>query len=576
MKREVKTESLTKYLFDAPKWQASLAAIILLGFAVDGVVFLASGEMRGIGFAFSIPAVAALILTKPFVSATARQEFTWNRSGLLALAGEVFMLLWMFTGIFLGAGFAYVFGVGFILAIRLVVLAAVADYRFGRMYAPAAIQTFAGAVVGVWFFGPEFVIPAVVSIIVFSIGVIGFLLLFDLPMKRTSGVGAMHFVNAFLAHLTNGSNDLEEYFHHISEYVSVPETTFFFKRSGKPDVWFVIPNLHPGPMAEIGGSNFPKVLHDTFAADAILLVSHGCASHDLNLISNRETKTIAKAIQTTRDSVVYTDMASRPVRTKHGTVSILSQRFGNSLLMVTTRSPEMTEDMDYSIGRIVMGESKGRYENVGFVDAHNCMTSVTNIIYPSTKTGNEFIAGADEAMNLMLDVKMHPFSVGAAQVIPPFERSEGFADMGIIAMVTDVDGIKTAYILFDGNNVHLGVREILRSAVLGLGLDEVEILTTDSHVVNSVSGRNPIGDAVSPGEIIPYVSEAVLKAVEDLSPASGGAATGICEEVEVFGPSRIVQLTSTVNAIVTNLLPLATLLQTTAFLLIMVVCMIVL
>jgi len=576
MKREVKTESLTKYLFDAPKWQVSLAAIILLGLAVDGVVFLFTGEMRGIGFAFSIPAVVALILTKPIVSATARQEFTWNRSGLLALAGEVFMLLWMITGIFLGAGFAYVFGVGFILAIRLIVLTAVADYRFGRMYGPAAIQTFAGAVVGVWFFGPEFIIPAVVSVIAFTIGVISFLLLFDLPMKRTSGVGAMHFVNAFLAHLTNGSNDLEEYFHHISEYVSVPETTFFFRRAGKPDVWFVIPNLHPGPMAEIGGSNFPKVLHDTFADDAILLVSHGCASHDLNLISNRETKTIAKAIQTTRDSVVYSSVASLPVRTTHGTVSILSQRFGDSLLMITTRSPEMTEDMDYSIGRIVMGESKGRYEHVGFVDAHNCMTSVTNIIYPSTKTGNEFIAGADEAMNQMLDVKMQPFSIGVAQVIPPFGRSEGFADMGIIAMVTDVGGIKTAYILFEGNNVQLGVREILRSAVLGLGLDEVEILTTDSHVVNSVSGRNPIGDAVSPGAIIPYVSEAVLKAVEDLSPATGGAATGICEEVEVFGPSRIVQLTSTVNAIVTNLLPLATLLLTTAFLLIMVVCMIVL
>ena len=369
---------------------------------------------------------------------------------------------------------------------------------------------------------------------------------------------------------------MEEYFHHISEYVSVPETTFFFKRSGKPDIWFVIPNLHPGPMAEIGGSNFPKILHDVFADEAVVIVSHGCTSHDLNLISNRETKSITRAIRESLDSVEYTGLASRPVRTRFGTVSILSQRFGDSLLMITTRSPEMTEDMDYSIGRIVMGVSKGRYKNIGFVDAHNCMTSVTNIIYPSTKTGNEFISGADEAMNGMLDAEMLPFSVGAAQVIPPFSRGEGFADMGILAMVTEVGGVKTAYVLFDANNVQMGVREILQSAVLGLGIDEVEIMTTDSHVVNSVSGRNPIGDAVSPSEIIPYVSEAVLKAVEDLSPASGGAATNMCEEVEVFGPSRIVQLTSTVNAIVTNLLPLATLLLTTAFLLIMVVCMIVL
>ncbi len=576
MIREIKTESLTKYMFDAPKWWQSLIVIILLGFAVDGIIFLLTGELSWMGLAVSIPGVAALVLTKPLVSAFARQEFTWNRSGLLALASEIFMLFWMILAIWFEPAFAYVFSIGFILSIRLVVLAAVADFRYTRMYAPAVIQTFAGFVTGVWFFGTGFIIPAVVSICVFSLCVVVFLELFDLPMKRLSGVGAMEFVNAFLGHLTNGSNDLEDYFHHISEYVSIPETTFFFRREGKKDVWFVVPNLHPGPMAEVGGSNFPKILHDDFLDEAMVLVSHGCASHDLNLISNKETVNITKAIRGSLDKVRYQTTASRPVRSRSGTVSILSQRFGDALLMVTTRAPEMTEDMDYSIGRIVMGESMGRYKNVGFVDAHNCMTDVTKIIYASTKTGNEFISGADQAMNDLLDAEMLPFSVGAAQVIPPFGRAEGFGDMGIIAMVTDVAGVKTAYVLFDGNNVQGGTRDIFRNTILGLGLDEAEILTTDCHVVNSVSGRNPIGDAVKPDEILPYVTEAVLKAIEDLSPAEGGAAMGICEEVEVFGPSRIVQLTSTVNAIVTNLMPFAVLLLMVAFLLILVVCMMVL
>ena len=576
MKREVQTESLTKYLFSAPKWWLSLLIMILLGFVVDGIMFLISGEMRWMGFAFSIPGVAALLLTKPLTSAFGREEFSWDRSGLLALASEIFMLFWMIIGIWLEPTFAYVFGIGFILAIRLIVLAAVADYRYGRMYAPAAVQTFTGAVVGVWFFGTGFIIPAIVSILTFTLCVVIFLELFDLPMKRTSGVGGMMFVNAFLANLTNGSNALEEYFHHISEYVSVPETTFFFRREGKKDIWFVVPNLHPGPMAEIGGSNFPKILHDDFADDALVLVSHGCASHDLNLISNSETVKITKAIRDSLDQITYQGTASRPLRTRCGTVSILSQKFGDSLLMVTTRCPEMTEDMEYSIGRIVMGESKGRYSHVGFVDAHNCMTKVTTIIYASTKTGNEFISGADEVMNRLQKEEMLPFSVGAAQVIPPFGRAVGFGDMGIITMVTDVAGVKTAYVLFDGNNVHEGARDELRNAILGLGIDEAEIMTTDTHVVNSVSGRNPIGAAVSVEEITPYVSESVLKAVGDLSPATCGASTGICEEVEVFGPSRIVQLMYTVNGIVTNLLPFAILLLLVAFLLILVVCMIVL
>ena len=578
MKRKIRAlqpETLTRFMFRAPKWWVSLLCIFAIGILIDLIVYVLGFEI-GLGFAFSVPAAVGFLTTKPLVDVLGRQEFTWNRSAMLALAGVLFSIGWLIVGPILGVPFAYVFGLGYVFAIRMIVLVAVVDYRIPRMILPAATQTLAAAVCGLVLFGTDLIMPLIVSVGTFGVCVCVFLTIFDIPLKRSCGLSGMHFVNVFLGHLTNGSNDMEGYFRKISDFVSVPVTTFFFRREKKKDIWFVVPNLHPGPMSDIGGSNFPNLLFKEFSDEATLLVSHGCASHDLNMISNNETTKIADAIRKSLPKAVFSDEASRPVRSRCGNVSILSQKFGDSLLMVTTRSPKMTEDMDYSIGRIVMGEGKLRYGNVGFVDAHNCMTNATKIIYPSTKAGNEFITGGTAALCNMENAEMFPLKAGVSHLELPFDRDSGFGDTGIVTLVTEAGGERTAYVLFDGNNVEAGVREILRDAVLAEGFTECEILTTDSHVVNSMSGRNPVGLEVDSAEIVPFVLDSIKRAVDDLSPASVGAATEICEEVEVFGPGKMIQLTSIVSGIVSTLIPLCILFLLVAFFAVLVVCMIVL
>ncbi|MDV0444215.1 DUF2070 family protein [Methanorbis rubei] len=575
MATEAKTENLSKYLFSAPVWWQSLIIILVIGALVDAVGYLVrvpGGMMYGTVFA--VAAVIALFLTKPLVDLLGTEKLTWNRSALVALAGMIFSLFWMLIGLVLDAALAYVFGLGFILAIRLLVLTAISDYRIVRMYLPAAVQTIAGVILGVYLFGTSYLLPAVLSIVIFSIGIISFLILFDRPLRKAHGISAMQFINAFLAHLTDGSKSLEDYFRTIGEAVTVPETSFFFRRQGKKDILFVVPNLHPGPLSEVGGGNYPKHLHDEFSENETVFISHGCATHDFNLVSEDECEKIADAINETRKSLAYTPVATLPMRTNFGTVSVLSQRFGNSILLVTTRSPEMTEDLDYSVGAIVMAEGHHWYENIGFVDAHNCMVEVTSVVLPASKTGAEYITASRNAMELQSDAELAEFSVGVSHKILPFSREEGFGDMGVLVMVTEVLGAKTAYVLFDGNNVHMGVREVLRNAVIGLGLNEAEILTTDSHVVNTISGRNPVGMAVSPEQILPHLLEAVLEAIADLSPAEAAVATGLCRDVEVFGTTRTVQLSSTVNAMVTNLLPLSVLLLLVSFLVTLLIFMI--
>lgn len=588
---EVRQESVTRFMFKAPKIPVAILIILVLSLAIDitcmfvgfkidtgftHTVTIFGQDLFFFGLAFSVPALISILLTKPVLNSVAKDAiFTWRRSGLLALACDISMIILMISAVALGADFAYVFGIGFIFGLRLFVLCGVVDYRARIMLVPALIQPVAGFIIGILFFGQGFAVPAIVSLTIFGFFMTVLVNLIDLPLKKTCGISGMEFANMYMQ-MNDGKNSMEEYLRRISEPVSVPATTFFFKREAKSDVWFVVPNLHPGPMADIGGSNFPKLVHDHFEDEAVVLVSHGCASHDLNLISNRETSKIIDAVTKSKKGAVYSGEASRPVRSRFGAVSILSQRFGDSILMVTTRSPEMTEDMDYSIGRIVMGEGRGKYRNIGFVDAHNCMHSKGHIIYPSTEEGNEFISGAVEAFDSMLCESMHPLKVGVSSVKLPFSRDQGFGDMELITMVTEAGSLKTAFVLLDGNNVKAGVRDVLRDEVLKLGVDEAEILSTDTHVVNALSGMNPVGLNVSADEMMPYIADSVKKAIADLDYAEVGSATEICKDVNVFGPGKITQLTALAGSIITNIPIYLLSITVISFLTVMLVCWVVL
>ncbi|HJJ28941.1 MAG TPA: DUF2070 family protein [Methanocorpusculum sp.] len=552
---EFTPEKLTRFFFRAYPWWVCLILILVIGAIVEFFIWFFNGP-RLFGLALAIPALFGLLLTKPLANLFGKNQFRWKYSGMLSLVSEAFCALLLMLSAFSELLFAFVLGAGFILFVRLFVLCGVVNHKSSKMLPAAAVQPLAAVICGVWFFGVAGLVCGLISLIIFGAAMVLFIWLFDLPLKKSLGINGMEFANVYFDQMLYGRNDMEVYLQKITELAIVPETTFFFTRENKKDIWFVVPNLHPGPLADIGGSNFPKILHDQLADRAEVVVSHGSASHDMNLISNDETDKIRDAILQTTDSVVYSEGASFVQRTKFGNVSILSQKFGNSLLMVTTRSPEMTEDLDYPLGRIILGEARHLYDNMGLVDAHNCMPAATHVFYPGTEEGTEFILGAREAMEKIKSAPLWPFKAGVANKELPFDRAEGFGDMGISVFVTEVKNRKTAYIVFDGNNVEAGVREVLRDAALEL-VDEAEILTTDTHVVNSLTSRNPVGMVIPAEDIVPYVLETLREAIADLAPAKGGAATGICRDVKVFGPGKFAKIASYVTGLVMTMAPYA-------------------
>jgi len=567
MPSDVKLERLSKYLFTAPSWQRSLLIIVVLGLIIDAATSRGFTDFTFTGtIAFTFPALLAFFLTKPLVELIGK-PMTWNRSALLAMSCTIFSVIITLVA-FIAAPqlipFFYAFAFGFTFALRLLVLVAIADYRISRMLIPAATQSIGAIIAGMWLFTLNYYLFGLFVLVIFGILAGIFIWLIDRPLYRAFHVRGLNFINALLAHLTDGSKSLEDFFREIGEEVFVPQVSFFFRRDSGTDVIVTIPNVHPGPMGEIGGGNLPKLIHNSFGEET--LVPHGCATHDFNLVSESEIEKIVAAVKKSREGVGYSGLASRSGRVACGSVSLLCQRFGDSILIVGTRSPEMTEDLDISIGMTIMAEGHRFYPNIGLIDAHNCMTYLAGAVLPATLTATEYFKGSVRAMQEFQAAEMVSFRIGVSHHTVPFSRDEGFGDLGIQTLVVEAGGQKTAYILLDGNNIAAGVREELRDTALGY-VDDAEIMTTDTHVVNTITGKNPIGQNVPAEQIIPHIRESIGQAISDLGPAECAAATAECERVVVFGSNRIAQLASTVNAMLIFIAPLSIAVVLLAFLL---------
>lgn len=564
---DVRLANLARFVFSAPSWRRSMVIAVVLGLFVDIGSYSLGGPVRLFGtVAFTLPTLVAFLLTKPLVEVSDR-PLTWNRSALLAAASMIFMVLITMPAVLPARGLVplvYACAIGFAFGLRLLVLVAVSDYRVLHMIVPASTQAVVGVAVGTWLFGTAFLSLAVLLMGVFLLGFSVLIWLIERPLHRAFGIHGLSFLNAFIAHLTDGSRAMEGFFREIGESVTVPETSFFFRRAGRPDLVVTIPNVHPGPMGEIGGGNIPV----RFAAEfeESVMVPHGCATHDFNLVSEDEIRKLVDGVQATKPGLVFGGGASRAVRRTSGSVHLLCQRFGDALLVVSTRAPLTTEDLDFSFAPIFEAEGRRRFSALGFVDAHNCMAAISGPVLPGTPVGAEYQRGVREAVDAMPGEPCGPFAVGYGRKPVPFSRVQGFGDLGVQVLVVEAEGQRTAYVLLDGNNMVEGVRDALVERCLEL-VDETEIMTTDSHVVNTVTGKNPIGQAVPVGELAPVLERALRAALADLAPATVAASTAWCEGVVVFGSTRITQLAATVNAMLVFVAPLSLAILLLAFVL---------
>ncbi|MFB6171905.1 MAG: DUF2070 family protein [Haloarculaceae archaeon] len=593
--------ALSRFIFRAPSWYSSLAFALfiaaLAGIAAFDSRFVLEDAWQGVFFV-GIPTVVASVLT-PWVDRRLGGQLTPNRASLLALTCEL-LLVALITGAGVAAaltplsqGFVFdvlVAALASVFAFRLLIVMAVSRNSMLVAAVPASIQTLAAAVllfiysgtvryfeVGgtlvetflsrpekappeLWVIGPgDFVLLAVMCLL-YAASVWLFLSALDRPWRAGMGVSVIDFLQGFIGHIAEGTRELEDFFEQLGEEAIVPVTVLSFRRSDDTEkARFVLPMIHPGPMGDIGGGNLPQRI--ATRAEGLAFPPHATAGHDFNLVTEREVDTIIETAARAHDSIEYHEDAAPSVRTEAGEAKVLGQAFGDSTLLVSTYSPSFADDVDYAVGLSAMAEARGTgLDEVMLVDAHNCNNGLEGEdlghVVPGSQRSFDLIEAAQDAGRRLADVERRPFRLGTAWERTDWTPQEGIGPLGVRVAVVEVGDQRTGYVLVDGNNMEPGLRDRLVAALTDEGLDQVEVMTTDTHVVNTVESTNQVGDAVPPADLLALVTDLVERASADLEPVSAGMASERAR-VTVFGNDRTEALASHANAVISLGVPLA-------------------
>ena len=554
---EETTAGLMKYVFAAPRWKNTIPVTLALSLVVGAGVFnfgWRENLLAGL-ILIGVPAVLAAAFTHP-LARLLQGTMTVNRSALLAFVGAVIISVFCVVGALISFAIgwqltisAYVMSLGAVFAFRILVLIAITQKSFVRNLVPASLQTVFGALFLLLFGATGYVVNLVAISVVFTLGALVIIRYVDAPLRKSFGVSGMDFIRSYIAQTVEGAPGMEDFFKKIGEAVEVPVTTLSFRTNERLKATFVVPAVHPGPVGEIGGGNLPVRIVNNLDDGGEIFVPHGTATHDFNLVSATESLKIVEAAARAVENTQYSADASKSIRVQKGAIKLLAQRFGDSVLFVSTLSPESTEDIEYGLGLVANAEARTRgVQHAVLIDAHNCTAPYASSMWAGTKNSFDLIDAIREASSRLMQSEplKSDIKLGIARRGPIFGRDEGMGDLGIQVALVEVAGQRTAYVLVDANNMVSNLREIIVSA---LKVDEAEVMTTDNHVVNSYSGINLLGFKADNGILLKAIIELVDEAQANLEPVRVGMNTQQASGVSVFGSQKTAQLASTVNAI---------------------------
>ena len=334
----------------------------------------------------------------------------------------------------------------------------------------------------------------------------------------------------------------------MSEAIDTIVTFVSFRTENGIKALFISPSVHPGPLGDLGGSNMPTLLANKF--DHFTMVAHGPSTHDFNPIAVSEIDKVESAVKKGLKRVTYSPNASKFIRYNSEKANIGVQFFNEGMVILSTFAPEAVDDIEFGVGLTMMVQSRSRcnVEDSIIVDCHNSFTPESGEVLPGNAEVFQIIDVIDK---IDPNRESYEIKVGCcSNNMGDLGKEEGIGESGLKTMIIEVDNQRTAYVLFDSNNMERGFRQEIMEAVNGLDIDEIEVMTTDTHTVNTLSrGYNPVGIAKRE-EIIEYVKISIKEAIKDLEKVEVGTGTEKILNLNTFGPKNSTELISTISSVV--------------------------
>ena len=376
-------------------------------------------------------------------------------------------------------------------------------------------------------------------------------LIFKYFMDR-EGTGSLGIASSvlFKAFLANWTEDLkaplETFFERLGTVEDIKVSFLTFRSKEKLKAAIVVPAIHPGPFKNLGSSLLPsmiqKAIQDKY--NCVVSAPHGLVGHELDVASEAQNQRVVDNILGFVGSSSSYSKATPMVSTKSGDAKASCQIIGNCAFLTLTTAPKTMEDLPPELEAFISGEAEKRGFSALAIDAHNSMDGKFDL----ENAVSSFSLVSINCLEKALKSKTSSFKVGASTIVPKdFTVQQGMGSGGITVIVIEVESRKVAYVTIDGNNMISGLREKILSKLTELGIDDAEVLTTDTHsvcgMIRSARGYNLVGEAIDQQKLIDYIKETTILALDDIEPATSSYHTNVIPRVKVIGEKQIAELT---------------------------------
>ncbi len=545
-----------RLLFSLPRMASIIVLLILLPTSLGSLAFLIKDPTiasAGTGVALGISLALTSLVTEAFSSRLILPEDPIiNRRRLFGLS-LVTGFIWG-SLLLLGALFDRAFGISLLRAsslyglslaggLRSIVIAPLSGHGRLRVYCAAVLQPIL-LVLSSW---PFFVYDAaeITSfiaglMIVFAAASLFIALVDKNILARTGKIGLGLFRGFVLNWVEDRHELLESILDDLGCEADVKISTLRFTSRNQESL-IVVPTIHLGPFKNVGSSELSHKISSALRSktNTTVHVPHGLSGHESDLTSHKEMQKALRAFGELLDArPTESELATKFTRVQKGVAKASCQIFGRTAFIALTTSPLSMEDIPRRIGERIESTAKELGLNAIVVDAHNSYDDSAPL--PDEGALSDLVESARESMRLCNSYETSAFAVGSARTqVHGYGVYEGVGPDGVGAVIIRTAGQTTSYIVIDGNNMVKGLREELLNFTRELGIDEGEVMTTDTHMVNALSpggrGYHPIGEVVNRSIIRHSVSEVLGRALGNMESSRVSFGETKIEKIRVLG-----------------------------------------
>lgn len=454
---------------------------------------------------------------------------------------------------------ASVFGACITLAVRYLVYSSTTSLKSSKLalamtLQPTLILLSTASFWQIW--SPTLLLSIGVSCTLLLLATQLFVFLVNRRGELTVGIGSLALFQGFLANwLEDLTYPLEGYFEKLGSNTDVHVALLAFNSADTVAAILAVSDIHPGPFRNLGSSNLPYAIQTALedAYPVVVAVPHGASGHERDLTSQVHCRRVVKEVLDLAKFTDFVPSATKMVRVTSDLAQASCQLLGDVAFVTVTCSPSSMEDIPFEVGLRIETEARrlGAVK-VMVIDAHNSIGHTKDVPVLSEGELKALEEVALKAVEGALREPAEPFEIGIDKLVPPeYSVAQGLGLGGIVALVLVVGGQRVAYITIDGNNMIKGLREAIARALDDV-VDDCEIMTTDTHIVNGIQtierGYHPVGEAVDCEKLIGYIKRAVVNALDKAQRGEVAFVEGNIRGVRIIGEEKLKDLSLLVDS----------------------------